>query len=126
MPTGEGQTIKEALADVSRLSFPKLPVIPDMPDAPEGWRRIAALHRDLSRRSANGTYFVTCRHTAKAFPGLSHQTAYNINLALAQLGVIEIVDRGDARPTRGRASQFRYLLGDIDPDLDEDEQEVEI
>jgi hypothetical protein len=57
---------------------------------------------------------------------LSHQTAYNVNLALTQLGVIEIVDRGDARPTRGRASQFRYLLGGIDPDLDEDEQEVEI
>ena len=52
--------------------------------------------------------------------------AYNINLALAQLGVIEIVDRGDARPTRGRASQFRYLLGDTDNSLDEDKQEVEI
>jgi CHC2 zinc finger len=126
VPTGEGQTIKEALADVSRLSFPKLPVIPDMPDAPEGWRRIAALHRDLSRRSANGTYFVTCRDTAKAFPGLSHQTAYNINLALAQLGVIKIVHRGDARPNGGRASEFRYLLVDADTRLNEDEQEVEI
>ena len=101
-------------------------MIPDMRGPPESWRRIAALHRDLSRRSANGIYFLTCRDAAKAFPGLSHQAAYNINLALAQLGVIEIVDRGDARPTRGRASQFRFLLGDTDPDLDEDEQEVEI
>jgi hypothetical protein len=110
VPTGEGQTIKEALAYISLLSSSKLPVIPDMPDPPTSWRRIAALHRDLSRRSANGIYFVTCRDAAKAFPGLSHQAAYNINLALAQLGVIEIVCRGDARPNGGRASQFRYLL----------------
>jgi len=126
VPTGEGQTIKEALAYVSLLSSSKLPVIPDIPNSPESWRRIAALHRDLSRRSANGTYFATCRDTAKAFPGLSHQTAYNINLALTQVGVTEIVDRGDARPTRGRASQFRYLLADADTRLNEDEQEVEI
>jgi len=35
VPTGEGQTITEALAHVARLSPSKLPVIPDMPDAPE-------------------------------------------------------------------------------------------
>jgi hypothetical protein len=127
VPTGEGQTIQDALAYVSRLSSSKLPVIPDMLDPPESWRRIAALHRDLSRRSANGIHFLTCRDTAKAFLGLSHQTAYNINLALAQLGVIEIVDRGDARPTRGRASQFRYLLPKTDYAADEsDEGDVEI
>jgi hypothetical protein len=40
---------------------------------------------------------------------LSHQKAYNINLALAQLGVIEVVRAGDAHPG-GRASQYRYLL----------------
>jgi hypothetical protein len=127
VPTGEGQTIKEALAYVLWLSFSNLPVIPDMPDAPESWRRIAALHRDLSRRFANGIYFLTCRDTAKAFPGLSHQTAYNINLALAQLGVVEIVHRGDARPSGGRASQFRYLLPHTWNAADEsDEGDVEI
>jgi len=110
VPTGEGQTITEALISVSRLCESKLPMIPEMSNPPESWRRIAALHRDLSQRSANGIHFLTCRDAAKAFPGLSHQMAYNINLALAQLGVIEIVDRGDARPTRGRASKFKYLL----------------
>ena len=127
VPTGEGQTIEEALTCVSRLSSSKLPVIPDMPDAAESWRRIAALHRDLSRRSANGIYFVTCRDAAKAFPGLSHQTAYNINLALAQLGVIEIVHKGDARPSGGKAAQFRYLLPLAENAADEsEEQDVEI
>ena len=127
VPTGEGKTITEALACVSGLSCFKLPMISNLPDAPESWRRIAALHRDLSRRSANGIYFLTCRDAAKAFPGLSHQTAYNINLALAQLGVVEIVHKGDARPTGGRASQFRYLLHKADNAAHEsEEQDVEI
>ncbi len=127
VPTGEGQTITEALAYVSRLSSSELPVIPDMPDAPESWRRIAALHRDLSRRSANGIYFLTCRDAAKAFPGLSHQTAYNINLALAQLGVVEIVHKGDPRPNGGKAAQFQYLLPQRENAAhDSEEQDVEI
>ena len=46
----------------------------------------------------------------RPFPGLSHQAAYNINLNLAELGMIEIVHRGDPRPNEGRAAQFRYLL----------------
>ena len=80
-------------------------------DAPENLRRVAALHRELSRLCPGKTYFLSCRDTAKAYPGLSRQSAYNINLALAQLGVIEIVRVGDARPN-GKASQFRYLLSD--------------
>jgi hypothetical protein len=123
VPTGEGKTITEALTSVSRLCPSKLPMIPEMADAPESWRRIAALHRDLSRRSANAIYFLTCRDAAKAFPGLSHQTAYNINLALAQLGVVEIIHRGDPRPNGGRASQFRYLLGDFTTSVEEEEEE---
>jgi hypothetical protein len=127
VPTGEGQTITEALTCVSGLSSSKLPVMPDMPDAPESWRRIAALHRHLARRSANGIYFLTCRDAAKAFPGLSHQTAYNINLALAQLGVVEIVHKGDPRPSGGKAAQFQYLLPQTDDDAHESEEEdVEI
>jgi len=127
VPTGEGQTITEALAYVARLSSSKLPVIPDMPDAPESWRRIAALHRELARRSANGIYFLTCRDAAKAFPGLSHQAAYNISLALAQLGVVEIVHRGDPRPNGGRAAQFLYLLPQTENAAHEsEEQDVEI
>jgi CHC2 zinc finger len=127
VPTGEGQTITEALACVSGLSSSKLPVIPDMPDVPDSWRRIAALHRDLSRRSANGIYFLTCRDAAKACPGLSHQTAYNISLALAQLGVVQIVHKGDPRPNGGKAAQFQYLLPQTENAAhDSEEQDVEI
>jgi hypothetical protein len=109
VPTGEGGTLKKALEQVSTLPVSELPVIPGVPDAPESWRRIAAFHREVSRQSANKTYFLSCRDTAKAFPGLSHQTAYNINLALTRLGVLEIVRIGDARPN-GKASTFRYIL----------------
>jgi CHC2 zinc finger len=109
VPTGEGDTLNKALEAVAKLSPDELPVIPGIPEAPESWRRIAALHRELSRLSGGKTYFLTCRDAAKACNGLSHQTAYNINLALARLGVIKIVRAGDTRPG-GKASQFRYLL----------------
>jgi hypothetical protein len=109
VPMGEGDTIKKALEAVSKLSLSELPIIPGMRDALESWRRIVALHRELSCRCGSNAYFLSCRDTAKAFSGLSHQTAYNINLALARLGVIKIVRAGDSRPG-GKASQFRYLL----------------
>ena len=109
VPTGEGNTLNKAVEAVAKLSPDALPVIPGIPEAPERWRRLASLHRELSRLSGGKTYFLTCRDAAKACHGLSHQTAYNINLALAQLGVIKIVRAGDSRPG-GKASQFRYLL----------------
>jgi 5S rRNA maturation endonuclease (ribonuclease M5) len=109
VPTGEGDELKKALGHVLTFSVFDLPVLPEMAHAPENWRRLAALHRELARQSANGTYFLSCRDAAKASPGLSHQTAYNINLALDQVGVIKIVRVGDARPG-GKASMFRYLL----------------
>jgi hypothetical protein len=110
VPTGEGETIKNALESVLKLPVSELPVIPDYADAPESWRRMVALHRELWQRSGGDTYFLTCRDAAKAVPGMNHQTAYNINLALDRLGVIKVVRVGDARPNGGRASEFRYLL----------------
>jgi hypothetical protein len=109
VPTGEGDTLNKALETVSKLPVSELPVVPGVRDAPENLRRVAALHRELSRRCASKTYFLSCRDTAKAFPRLSRQAACNINLALAHLGVIEIVRAGDPHPG-GKASQFRYLL----------------
>ena len=108
IPTGEGDTLNKALETVSKLPASELPVIPGIPNAPERLRRIAALHRELSRLCGGKTYFVTCRDTAKAVPGLKHQAAWNVNLALAQLGVVRVVRAGDPRPG-GKASQYRYL-----------------
>jgi hypothetical protein len=112
VPTGEGDRLNKALAAIAKLSLSELPVIPEMPSAPESWRRVAALHRELSCLCENKPYFLTCRDTAKASPGLSHQTAYNVNLTLAspQLGVIKILSKGKASPNSRKAAEFRYLL----------------
>jgi CHC2 zinc finger len=125
IPAGEGETIKKAVDRVRKFSLSELPVVPGMRDAPESWRRVLALHREISARCANNTYFLSCRDAAKAFPGLSHQTAYNINLVLAQLGVIKIVRIGDARPN-GKASEFRYLFSQGENGAEEDEGGLEI
>jgi hypothetical protein len=110
VPTGEGDTLNKALEAVSKLSLSQLPLIPDYANAPESWRRIAALHRELSRESANGTHFLSYRDAAKACVGLSHQQAYDITGALVRAGVIEIVEKGKAGLNGGKAAEFRYLL----------------
>ena len=125
VPTGEGDTLNKALQAVTKLSPSQLPVIPKMPNAPESWRRVAALHRELARKTRGNTYFLSCRDAAKASPGLSHQTACNINVILAQRGVIEIVRVGDARPN-GKASEFQYLLSQSANGAEENDEGIEI
>src|SRR5262249_30217752 len=88
-PTGEGALTK-ALENAEKLSLAELPMIPGLPDAPENWRRLAALHRELSRLCGAGIYFLSYRDAAKVYDGLSHQEAHTITLALARLGVIKI------------------------------------
>ena len=106
VPTGEGEVLKMALAGISASPLPE---IPGRADAPESWQSVAALHRELARQSPSGTYFLSCRDAAKAHPSLNKDSANNINRALAQLGVIEIVRIGAPHPG-GNASEFRYLL----------------
>jgi hypothetical protein len=120
VPTGEGDTIEKARGAVSTLPPSALPIIPGMQDAAESWRRLAALHRELSRRSGDNTYFLSCRDAAKAVSGMNHQTAYNINLTLVRFGVIEIVRVGAQRP-KGKASEFRYLLSQTENGAEDDE-----
>jgi hypothetical protein len=112
VPTGEGDTLNKALEVVFRLSLSQLPEIPGYADAPESWRRIAALHRELSRLCANGTYFLSYRDAAKVCDGLSHQLAHAITSALAsaRFSMIEIVSKGKAGLNSGKAAEFRYLL----------------
>jgi hypothetical protein len=109
VPTGEGEALQKALDHISTLSVFALPILPEMVEASERWRRLAALHRELARQSANGTYFLTCRDAAKAHPGLNKDSALTINRALERLGVVKCERVGDARPG-GKASEFRYLL----------------
>jgi hypothetical protein len=109
VPTGEGDALKKALEHVSTLSVSALPPLPGLAEAVESWRRLAALHRQLARQSANGTCFLSCRDAANAHKGLNKDSANTINHALIQLRVIDPVRIGDARPG-GKASEFRYLL----------------
>jgi hypothetical protein len=109
VPTGEGEALKKALKQVSMLSVLELPVLPTVAEAPESWRRLAALHREMARQSANGTYFLSCRDAAKSHQGLNKDSALTINRALDRLSVIKCERVGDPRPG-GKASEFRYLL----------------
>jgi len=99
-------------------------MIPDMPNAPESLRRVAALHRELSRRSRekDKRYFLGCRDAAKAHPGLSKSEAAIINNALVQLGVIETVRPGEQIPDK-LASEYRYLLLNSEHGAAEDDDE---
>jgi CHC2 zinc finger len=110
--TGEGDSLNKALECVRTLSVFELPEIPEMPHAPEPWRRLAALHRELSRLSTNKdkTYFLSYRDAAKASPDLSPQRAHDITRVLERLRVIKIVRVGVVRPSGGKATEFRYLL----------------
>ena len=121
MPFGEG-TLAKALYNVSKLSLGQLPVIPGYANAPEKCRRLIALHRELSRLSANGTYFLSYRDAAKAFEGLSHQEAHTITGALVRLGVIKILSKGEAGLNGAKAAAFRYLLPEAESaEVKEDE-----
>jgi len=110
VPTGEGDTLNKARENVSKLPLSELPVIPGMPGAPESWRRLTALHRELSRLCANGIYFLSYRDAAKVCEGVSYQQAHTITGALVRLGVIEIARKGKAGPNGGKAAEFRDLL----------------
>jgi hypothetical protein len=68
---------------------------------------------------------LSCRDAAKVYNGLSKSEAANINRALAQFRVIEIVRVGDARPN-GKASEFRYLLSQSENGVEEDDGGFEI
>jgi len=120
---GEGDTLNKALEAVLKLSLLQLPMIPDYAGAPESWRRIAALHRELSRLCANGTYFLSYRDAAKVCDGLSHQLAHAITSALAsaRFDVIEIVSKGKAGLNSGKAAEFRYLLPQTENGAEDDE-----
>ena len=76
-----------------------------MPEAGESWRRLAALHCKLSRRTTNKhkTYFLSYRDAAKAVPGLTHQQAHDMTFTLERFGVIKVVSKGVASPKRRKS-----------------------
>jgi hypothetical protein len=105
VPTGDGDTVNKAVDRVSKLSSSELVQIPGIPNAPESWRRVATMHREMFRLTGRNVYFLSCRDAAKSSPNLTHQTANNINSILVKQRVIEIVEPG----TANRATRYRYL-----------------
>lgn len=112
VPEGR-EVISQAVESVLKLSVSELPMIPGLPDAPENLRRVAALHRELARRSTkkDRTYFLGCRDAARVSPTLGKTEAATINHALVQLGVVYPVRPGEQIPG-GDAAEFRYLLAE--------------
>jgi hypothetical protein len=125
VPTGEGDTINKALENVSKLSDSDLPDIPGYADAPKPWRKLAALHREISRLCGSNIYFLSYRDAAKACKKLDHQSAHTITLALARVGVIEIVSKGKAGLKSRKAAEFRYLLAEPES-AEEDDDEIPV
>jgi hypothetical protein len=111
---------------VSKLSVDQLPAIPGLPNAPESWRRLLSLHRELSRLSASGIYFLSYRDAAEICR-TTHQTAHTVTGALVTLGAIDIVDKGRAGLNSRKAAQFRYPLSHDDDGTQADrDAEVQI
>jgi hypothetical protein len=123
--TGEG-TLATALENVAKLPPDQLPVISGKSNAPESWRRLAALHRELSRLCGTPGYFLSYRDAAKVFDGLSHQEAYEITGALVTLGVIAFVGKGKPGLNSREASEFRYLPSQSENGAEGDDVDFEI
>ena len=110
VPTGEGDTLNKALERVSKLPDSDLPVIPGYPDARKTLRKLAALHREISRLCGGKVYFLSYRNAAKVYNELSPQSAHKLSLALERCDVIKIVHKGKPGLKTRKATEFRYLL----------------
>ena len=119
-PKGGNGDFQRLVKTVSDTPVDKLPVIPREPDACEDWRRLAALHRELARRSKDGVYVLSLRDAASAIAGLDKDQVAHANTALVRLGVIEKVDSGAAGKRKGVAARWRYLLPPDDNAADEE------
>ena len=113
--TGEGK-LATALENVAKLSPDQLPIIPGKPNAPETWRRLTALHRELARLRAKPKYFLSYRDAAKVFDGMTHQQAFDITGALFALEMIDFVSKGKAGLNSRKAAEFRNLWPDSGTD----------
>jgi hypothetical protein len=126
-PTSEDDKLQKALEKVSKLSPDQLPTVPSMPEKFRGkYRRLAALHREMSRLCDGKIYFLSYRDAAKVCDDLVHQEAHTITYGLVALGMIEIVSKGKAGLNSRKSSEFRYLLSEGGNVTREDNAEFEI
>ncbi len=109
MPLGSGNALQEAIESADRKPYPE---IPDASDAPEAWRRLAAVCRELRDGAAGSdrTFYLSTRSAALIIGKNSAMEGSRALEALVNFGVIECVRRGDAGLKNGKASRFRYLL----------------
>ena len=76
-------------------------IIPEKPNAPESWRKLAALHRELSRLCGSPTYFLAYRDAARVFDGMRYQEAYAITGG-------KVPDKLETSPLEGRKTLIPY------------------
>jgi CHC2 zinc finger len=110
-PTSEADKLQKALENILKLLPDQLPTLSSVPEKfREKYRRLGALHREMSRLCEGKIYFISYRDAAKVCDDLSHQEAHTITYGLVTLGVIEIVSKGKAGVNSRKAAEFRYLL----------------
>ena len=108
-PIGGDVAFRRMVQAVAKLPANELPVISAFKGAPEIWRRVAALHRELARQAKGGVYPLSSRDTASAL-GWEHQSAHALNDVLVELRVIEKAENGAAGKRKGVATKWCYLL----------------
>jgi hypothetical protein len=109
-----------ALAALRNVPDKDLPVIPLAESFPVT-RRLAGLHREMSRLSAGGVYYLGERDATKAHPTLTRDMVRDGTGLLISEEVIACVQKGrpDKSGKKRKASSYRYLRPDGQPD-DED------
>jgi hypothetical protein len=103
--------IVTAISNVAGLGLRDLPDIPGYSLASGNYKRILALHREMSLLSGGKEYFLSRRSMQEVAHGkVNRYEVGNVCVLLEVYGQIKIVDRGKPRQGPGKgAARYRYI-----------------